>query len=82
MEEYLGKMSDRKKQLLDYLSRSYPSSLKPYEASVKSFMFTDMCKNYFDAVKKGTKKFKFFSLIHATPFICRKKFKNHPSENL
>ena len=48
---YLEAMIRDKKKLLDYLSNAYPITLKGYQNDLESFMLTDLCKNYYKAIK-------------------------------
>ena len=47
LEYHLSQLATHKRELVDYLERSYPVQMSSYEDSLKSFMFRDMCENYF-----------------------------------
>lgn len=59
LQPYLDKIQENKNTLVNFLERDYPSQLNGYTETMKSFMFTDMCDNYFKKIKNCKFNFSF-----------------------
>lgn len=53
MNFHLTGVADNKRDLINYLERDYPNQLNDYTESLKSFMFNDMCDNYFKNIRSS-----------------------------